>query len=104
MTKNPIAEAFAAVIGGIITGVLLQVASQKLTVLNAPLIYYASIILIAIFDYVAGIIEAHVFGFLFPITLISFGAFFNEWEAFFAGAIAFVVYLAGVIRAREGFT
>jgi hypothetical protein len=72
LTQNPFAEAFTAIVGGIITGVLLQVVMQKHSVLNAPLIFYASIILIAIFDYVAGIIEAHVFGFLFPITLIFF--------------------------------
>ena len=97
MTDNPVGEAFAAVVGGMLTSILFPVFTDVLKALEAPPMILAVWFLIPIVGFISGISEANVFGVLYSITLIVFGFYLAEWGSIITGLIALGAHLAGII-------
>lgn len=95
MTDNPIAEAFTAVVMGILTSFLMPAFYDAFDALEAPITFKIVWVLIPLVEFIAGLRNAVVFGLVYSISLIGFGLYLNEWGSVIMGIIGLGAYIAG---------
>ena len=96
MTDNVIGEAFSAVVVGVVTSTLFPAFTDVFRALDAPPMVLAVWMVIPIAGFIAGLIEASVFGFSYSLTLIFFGFYLNELGSIITGIIALGASIAGM--------
>ena len=97
MTDNPIAEAFTAVVMGMLTSFLMPAFYDVFDALEAPLTFKIVWALIPLVEFIAGLGNAVVFGLLYSISLIGFGFYLNECGSVIMGIIGLGAYIAGKV-------
>jgi hypothetical protein len=97
LTDNFVAEAFTAIVMGIISGLLMKITFEMFDILNAPPIFYFMIVFIAAIDFFAGMARAYVFGMVYSVSLLFFGVYIRENGAIITSVLSIVAYIAGTL-------
>ena len=97
LTDNPVSEALGAVVVGLMTSALFSAFNEVFSSLNAPFIVSIIWWIIPVVEFVSGLNESMVFGFVYSISLLFFGVQIGEWGSVITGAIALIGLIAGFV-------
>jgi hypothetical protein len=74
----------------------MQDFSWMLNIRGLPHIFYVVLLFALVIEFVSGIKEVYVFGAIYCISLIFFGALFGELDSIITGVISFIAFLSGI--------
>jgi hypothetical protein len=89
-------ELFGAVATGYISETLIQSLSWMLNLSGLPHIVYLVLIFTLVIEFVSGIKKVYIFGTIYLISLIFFGAVFGELDSVIIGAVSVIAFLSGI--------
>ena len=90
MTDNPIAEAIAGIVTGLVTEALFIALAEAFSKIGAPPLYTFLLIIVILIGFLSGIAEAYTAGILYCLSLIYFGNLLGDPSSIITGLVSLV--------------